>query len=151
MDLLFHSRFEVHKHAIKKNSRTIFTNKKTGRPFIGKSDTLRQSEQFLELMFLSEKNKWTKTLFPIEVPVCVRFDFYFANFFTKSGTINKKLGDLSNLYQLPEDSLVKAGILLDDSLIMTHGFSRKAPSNDGSDHLEVSIYEFNSQSFHPQR
>ena len=35
--------------------------------------------------------------------------------------------DLSNLYQGPEDALVKAGILADDSLIESHDGSRKIP------------------------
>lgn len=56
---------------------------------------------------------------PINEPVEVTFEFFLKD---------KKKYDLSNLYQGPEDALVKALILADDSLIESHDGSRKHPS-----------------------
>lgn len=53
---------------------------------------------------------------PINEPVAVEFLFFIEG----HGKI-----DLSNLYQGYEDALVAAGILADDSLIMSHDGSRK--------------------------
>ncbi len=53
---------------------------------------------------------------PIAEPVEVCFTFYIER---------KGKYDLSNLYQGPEDALVKAQILEDDSLIESHDGSRK--------------------------
>ncbi len=53
---------------------------------------------------------------PINEPVEVTFEFFLKD---------KRRYDLSNLYQGPEDALVKAMILTDDSLIESHDGSRK--------------------------
>lgn len=53
---------------------------------------------------------------PISEPVEVTFEFFLKG--------NARY-DLSNLYQGPEDALVKAMILADDSLIESHDGSRK--------------------------
>lgn len=53
---------------------------------------------------------------PIDEPVEVTLEFFLQD---------KKRYDLSNLYQGPEDALVKALILADDSLIESHDGSRK--------------------------
>lgn len=69
---------------------------------------------------------------PIAEPVAVRFLFFIKG--------HKKY-DLSNLYQGPEDALVAAGILKDDTLIESHDGSRKYLGVDNP-HIEITIREF---------
>lgn len=78
----------------------------------------------------------------IEYPVWSVFRFIFPRdvYFTKKGKINKKLPDLSNLYQLPEDLLQKCKIIENDNLIHSHDYSRRIPG-DGYK-LEIHILKF---------
>ena len=69
---------------------------------------------------------------PIDYPVQATFIFYIKR---------KGKYDLSNLYQGPEDALVKAQILEDDSLIESHDGSRKH-IGDEADQILVSIKPF---------
>ena len=56
--------------------------------------------------------------------------------------MSMKLGDLSNLIQMPEDALQKAGVIKDDALIVSYDGSRKLPSETGYDYLETIILDF---------
>lgn len=100
--------------AIKKNSRTVVRNSRTGRMFPIKSRKLEIAEwdAYVDLM----NNKHASMKLPIRTPVNVCFTFY-------RGTRHRV--DLSNLYGLPEDALQKAGVLENDSLIESHDGSRK--------------------------
>lgn len=69
---------------------------------------------------------------PIDYPVQVTFIFYIRR---------KGKYDLSNLYQGPEDALVKGLILEDDSLIESHDGSRKHVG-DEADQILISIKPF---------
>lgn len=64
---------------------------------------------------LMEQKRRNMTL-PIRTPVNVCFTFYRAT---------RHIVDLSNLYELPQDALQKAGILENDALIESHDGSRK--------------------------
>ncbi|MBA3756272.1 MAG: RusA family crossover junction endodeoxyribonuclease, partial [Nitrosomonas sp.] len=97
------------------NSRPIFKNKKTGRPFLGKSADLRECENTL-LRELRERAAQHGILKPLSHRLHALFIFGFPpeHFYTKRLTENRRLGDCSNLSQIVEDSLQKAGIIADD-------------------------------------
>ncbi len=125
-EILFYANLDVESHVVKKNNRPFFKVKGTTKNFLGKSPKLRSAEASLKLKLRSEANKQSLFL-PIDEPIWVIMHFYFDNFYNKDGSMNKKLPDLSNLYQLPEDVLQEAGIILDDNLIHSHDLSRKLP------------------------
>lgn len=103
----------------KKNKRPIFRNRRTGRVFLGKSGRLRSAETAAVWELKSALLGWGRNaeiVFPIVEPVAVRFMFYRKT---------HRRCDLSNLLELPQDALVKAGILQDDSLIESLDGSRK--------------------------
>lgn len=130
-NLLFMASIPVEKHVIKKNSRTIFSNRATGRMFPGKSIGLRSAEQYLTSK-LKDFAQGFGIHEPISQPVWVIFHFYFEKslYFTKKGQRNKNLPDLSNLYELPQDCLEMAGILENDNLIDSHDWSRRIPAEN---------------------
>lgn len=100
--------------AIKKNSRTVVRNVRTGRMFPIKSKGLQGAEANAYADLMEQKRRTMKL--PIKTPVSVRFVFYRAT---------RHVVDLSNLYELPQDALQKAGILENDALIESHDGSRK--------------------------
>lgn len=74
--------------------------------------------------------------FRISSYVEVSFEFFLKD---------KKKYDLSNLYQGPEDALVKAGILQDDVLIASHDGSRKHLGCENP-RVQITIRAFNAAS-----
>lgn len=112
---------------IKKNSRTIRKNFKTGARFIGKSFKLEAEETRVHLELLQQKAQET-----ITEPCSVQFKFY-------CGTQHKR--DLSNLYQLYEDCLQSSGVIADDSLIESHDGSRKYYDKENP-RVEIYITDF---------
>ncbi len=149
---LFHCKIEVEKHFIKKNSRKIMRRGKYGSPFIGKSEALSNAESFLCTMIQLQLNRDSQLSQPIDHQVWCIFHFYFADYFTKPKSkkeaprMSLTLGDLSNLYQLPEDCLVKVGVLTNDALVMSHDLSRKLPSFDGKNWLEIFVLKYEENS-----
>lgn len=118
MKLLFSASIPVSYHATKKNSRPIMWNKKTNRPFVGKNKRLVSAER--ELLSAFSELKRDLKIETITYPVSVKMIFEFENYYTAKGIMNKKLPDMSNLYQLVEDCLQKSGIIFDDYLIENH-------------------------------
>lgn len=99
---------------VKKNSRTVVRNRRTGRMFPIKSSKLQGAETNAYADLMEQKRR--SMALPISTPVNVCFIFYRAT---------RHRVDLSNLYELPQDALQKAGILENDSLIESHDGSRK--------------------------
>ena len=93
----------------KKNSRNIFCNKKTGKWFPGKSKTLREYENALDLLIMAQKN--TQGLRePISTPchIAMRFE-------TKG--VMRLDGD--NAMQGVWDAMQKCGVVVNDKLFKT--------------------------------
>jgi Holliday junction resolvase RusA-like endonuclease len=135
---LFYTKLKIDKHWSKKNNNRI--RKAGNRFFLGKtSELIKATDDLIRYLTLKKALYQTPA---IEVPIQAIFKFYFNNFFTKKNQMNLKLGDLSNLIQLPEDSLQKAEIIKDDALIMSYDGSRKLPSSDNFNYLEIEIKEF---------
>lgn len=140
-DVLFHAYIPLASHCVKKNSRPIFRNQKTGRVFLGKSPALHSAEETIVTHFKSIKNR-CHLLEPIKDPVWMMalFKFSHEQFYTKKGLISKNLPDQSNLYQLPEDCLQQAGVIVDDGQIYSHDWSRRLPWHETA--LEIFILRY---------
>jgi Holliday junction resolvase RusA-like endonuclease len=132
MKVLFSCLIPVASHVVKKNNRPIWRGR------LGKSDVLRSAESYL-IQALTREMKLAK-IKPITEYVSVKFTFYFptSKYLTKKGMRNKKVPDMSNLYQLPEDCMQKAGVLFDDNLIENHDGSKRLPHDQGH-FLEIQI------------
>ena len=103
---------------IKKNHRPIYINRATGKRFLGKSKRLSDYEtwavtclkegivEYWEGMISGELPGFK--LFPIKEPIHITYKFYCKT---------KRKVDLSNLIEAPQDCLVKADIISDDSII----------------------------------
>jgi Holliday junction resolvase RusA-like endonuclease len=78
------------------------------------------------------------------------FLFYFKDFHVSEKSRDKPrrglrkatLGDMSNLYQGPEDALTKAGIITDDKIICDHNYSARLPSDRNE--LEIFLFPYHS-------
>ena len=101
---------------IKKNSRDIVRNNKTGRMYPIKSDKLIASEESAIYELLDQKTRFDAIRLPINTPVRVKFLFYRKT---------QHVVDLSNLYEFAQDCLQRAEIIANDSLIESHDGSRK--------------------------
>lgn len=92
-----------------KNSRQIYVNRGTGKPFVAKSKSSKADEQMLsfQLMSIENVNDWERMRQGLEYPYWVAFMF-----------IREKHArwDFSNLVQGVADALVKAGYLPDDDV-----------------------------------
>lgn len=146
--VLFHFKIHLECHRALKNSPKIRQGARG--LFVGKDAKIISAKKKLvtELLFAKFSLPSTElTKFPIDRPIWCMFHFYFADFYTKpkrksdNPRMSMTLGDLSNLYQLPEDALEEAGIIANDALIVSHDLSRKLPSPDGTNYLEIFILE----------
>jgi Holliday junction resolvase RusA-like endonuclease len=131
---LFYARIPVENHVVKKNNRPIWRGR------LGKSAVLRNAEEYLTTMLIREKK-----LQNVNLPICqyvqAKLTFFFPKkrYYAKStGAMNRKIPDISNLYQLVEDSMQKAGILFDDHFIDNHDGSRRMPHPDRH-YLEIEL------------
>jgi len=144
-EILFTCKIKVQRHTVSKNNRQIQKNFGTGRSFIGKTTRQKHGEAFLINALKAERIKQNK-LTIIDKPVHIKLMFYFNNYICKSGpnkgNMSKNIPDLSNLYELPQDSLTKARVWTDDGLVCSHDGSRRLPSSTGYDYLEITIKEF---------
>lgn len=131
---------DVSAHLTKKNNRPIYRNGKSGALFLGKNLKLQSAERDMLMQMVKIRDQ--KKLKTIDYPIWSVFRFIFPRekYFTKKGHRNKKLPDLSNLYQLPEDLLQKANIITDDNLISSHDFSRRVPGDKYL--LEIHLLKF---------
>lgn len=136
---LFYAKIPVESHSIKKNNKEIRFNRATGQRFIASNKRVLSAQSHLVSQLRSRANL-LHLYKPIECPVWTLLLFWFKDYFTQKGVVSKKLPDLSNLYQLPEDCLQKAGILVDDNQIHSHDLSRRLPSNENL--LEIFILKY---------
>jgi len=112
----------------KKNHRPIWRNRRTGVPMLGKSSKLASAEEIAHIEIRNQRTVVGR----ICSPVAVQFLFYRKT---------RRRCDLSNLYELPQDALVSAGVIEDDVLIESHDGSRKLydPKNPRTE-ITISLY-----------
>ena len=145
--LVFDAVIQVPSHGILKNSKEIRMNKKTGARFISSNHIALALKRHLtnELIHKARKESimGDRYCHNIANPVSIEFKFAYPKdkLITQKDTLNRKCGDLSNLYCLPEDCLQKAGIILDDSMIVSHEGSERVISPDSNYYLSIKIYE----------
>lgn len=144
--ILFHARFDLpFGHKSKKNGKQPFviTPKNGGRPFatLPTRPDIKQAEDFFMLQLRSIANRMPSfKCIGSDVQLWGIFHFYFKNYYVKKKKqINKKINDLSNLYELPQDALQKAGIIENDSQIASHDLSRRLPGS--KDEIEIFLIE----------
>lgn len=140
--VLFHGKFEVPKHIVKKNRRPVFRNKRTGRAFIGKSSELKNAESYLLLQLQSLRNNHKITK-PLNGALWCVLLFKYKDFYTARGTVSRHVGDLSNLLELPADCLQEAGIIENDAQIHSFDLSRRLPFDKNE--LEIFILTFDEK------
>lgn len=134
--LLFHFITEVSGFSSKKNNKSIYRGK-GGRPFIATNSKYKALDDIL-VLHLRRRAAELHLVKTISHPVRCVFHFFSPSWVTKRGTINRRAGDLSNLFLGPEDALQKAGIIDDDSQILSYDGSRKILSQD----TKIEIYLF---------
>lgn len=106
---------------VKKNSKNIWKNKKTGKYFLGNNKVYDYWTPGALLALQSKKIHSNNRLkFPITTLCHVKFAFAGIWDFR-----DKNIPDLSNLYEAPQDWLQKARIIDDDRLIASHDQSRR--------------------------
>lgn len=132
--MLFSAKIPVPKHASKKNNKSAFFSKRTGRAWVTRSKDAIDAENYL----VSKLSGLIKA--PITGDIHIKFTFYFKDFFTDKMQRRKTILDLSNCYLLPEDALQKAGIIENDANICSHDGSRRRPHHENV--LEIEIYRF---------
>lgn len=81
---------------------------------------------------------------PIRDPVLAVFTFFVPEreFYRADGKVSLNLPDLSNLYELPQDALTKAGIWFDDIQVRGHDGSRILPHNSDQYVLRIQLYRY---------
>lgn len=134
--LLFKVVLKVDRHYAMKNRHVIRFNKGYNRRFISKDNACLSAQRKMILDLIKLKTETIKEPF-----INVKFVFHFPEtvFYTKKGTVNKKLPDLSNLYELPQDALTKAGIIEDDWLINGHNGSHRCAIKGNHFLLEIEL------------
>lgn len=141
MNTLFECSIEVPFHGVKKNNKQIALNKATKTRFIRSSDKCVFCENWMIKKLCVEKLK--QKVNKIDTYINIEFLFYFpkSKFYKKGGDRSKKIPDISNLYELPQDVLQKVGIIENDHLIESHNGSRRLPWDKQSYNLVIKITE----------
>jgi len=146
--LIFHASFEVSSHTALKSEKTI--RQKGSCRYIGSSSKViglkHQITAFLmqaarRAIYGGDLPYMTAISFPIRAQI--KLIFPKSRLITKKDTLNQKCGDLSNMYQMTEDCLVKAGILTDDCWIKDHSGSEIMISSLDKYMIDISLFKIN--------
>jgi len=150
----FQASFELQKHEVKKNRRKIMINRKTRKPFIGKSDGLQQSELILIQRLIQHRLRQLSQPIDGDLWMIAIFETKRSVLMAKTGIRKKTTANLSNLVQIVEDCLQKtkvskrgklisrgAGIINDDDQIQSLDWSRIVAGDSTKLHLYLLSYE----------
>lgn len=145
-NLIFHCAFEVSNHTTLKSSKVI-RGQRNNR-FIGSSHKVIALKREITSLIMQSARKAvygsiTPYLTNINYPVRCQIKLVFPEdrLITLKKTLNKKCGDLSNLYQMAEDCLTAAGVLEDDCWIKDHSGSQIMISPDNNCYLDITIFK----------
>ena len=95
---------------ILKNNKQIFVNPKTNRPVVLKNKNYEANIKDVHKTLEMQRMKYRNDIeFPIKA-CFVAYEFHYGN---------KIMGDITNLYEAPNDAMQHVGILEDDKLIAT--------------------------------
>jgi len=144
--LVFHCAFEVSNHTSLKNPKVI--RQSGSRRYIASSSKVLSLKREVTALIMQAARKSvygsiTPYLTNINFPVRAEIKLIFpeSRLITLKKTLNKKCGDLSNLYQMSEDCLTHAGVLEDDCWIKDHSGSQIMISPDNKYYLDISLYK----------
>lgn len=143
-EILFKCMFPVSRHSSKKNEKEPGFNRRKSRFFIKATEAAILSKNELNNRLIVEKLK--QRIDTIGCDVNAKFIFYFPEsiFYTKKGVRSKKLPDLSNLYEMPQDCLQAAKIIDDDTIIVSHDGSRRKPIEGARYWLQIELTSSNN-------
>jgi Holliday junction resolvase RusA-like endonuclease len=136
---VFKAIIELPRFPIKKNSKAIFRNRATGRPFIASNSKAQNLMNILNAELLKAKMMNKCGLIDYDVNVQMVFAFPSRVFFNKAGKRSKKIADIGNLYQAVEDGLQRVGIISNDNIICSHNFSERVPTSGDNHILKIVI------------
>jgi Holliday junction resolvase RusA-like endonuclease len=139
--VLFNTTLRVDKFAIKKNSKQIFMNKKTGNRFIASNHKAKHLEDMLTHLLIKERLKQRLDTYTGWCNAKLVFHFPATVFNTKKGTFSHRVGDLSNLFEAVTDSLQKAQIIENDRMIFSFNGSHRTVSSDSFYWLSIELTE----------
>lgn len=156
---LFYAEIPLERHGVQKNRQAIHYSggkgargsalwKATATPFITKGAHAKSDIRRLVLELQSRALRFCGDL-PIRDPVHVVFHFIYPEreFYTVKNKVSRNLADQSNLYEMPQDCLQKAGIIEDDCQVAHHDGSRRLP---GERHmLKIWIYKYEGEEMRP--
>jgi Holliday junction resolvase RusA-like endonuclease len=127
----------------KKNSRPIYTNKKTGRPFLGKSDNLTDYEQTCAILLNIQKNKLGIRK-PLEGPLRVDYLFEFKG--EAKVDFDNAITGITDVLQAPgPKDKFKVGIIQNDKQIKKGSFEiRENTGLIDRITIEIEIMELNN-------
>ena len=117
----FHAVIPVERHRTKKNGKMSIKGRVITKPEARKAE--KAMVDILSLM----RNQLGTTL---EGSLHAQFVFTFKDYYKKDGQRRKTLPDLSNLIELPQDALEKAGIIKNDTDIVSLDGSRRLPGSN---------------------
>lgn len=140
--ILFKAYLQISRFGILKNSKQILLNKRTGRPFVAKSDDAMKLEQELIRKLHIERLKQKIDLITCEVNAKFVFHYPASVFFTKKGEMSMKISDLDNLMGMPLDCLQKANILQNDIQVCGFDGTRRKPIDSNMYYLEIELTRF---------
>lgn len=147
---LFQCSIVVHRFGIKKNNKAIFRNKATGRTFIGSNSKVQVLEKQLIHSLIRERLKNRTELINEPVNAEIIFNYPESVYWTKDKKVSNRVADVSNLYQIVEDSLQDAQIITNDKLIDSHDGSHRRPIPGVQYVLEIKLtrskYKFQDKS-----
>lgn len=139
-EVLFECLIEVPRHSSKKNEKSPRVGR-SGKMFIGQTSKAKFCETWMVRKLLVERLKARTEL--IECDINAEYIFYFPRtiYFTKSGERSKKLPDLSNLVELPNDLLqeTKAKIIRNDTQIVSLDGCRRMPIEGTKYMLKITL------------
>ena len=113
-EVLFECAFDVSKHFSQKNTKRIFRNRLVQDP----KEQHHKNYLIQKLNLARLKNKLDEPI-SCDINLSIAFIFPKSVYFTKKNQRSKKLPDLSNLIQGPEDALIKARIIEDDTQVIS--------------------------------
>jgi Holliday junction resolvase RusA-like endonuclease len=137
--ILFKTMLRLDRFAIKKNSKQIFMNKRTGQRFISSNHKARHAEQMLTHLLIKERLKNRLDTITGFCNVKLVFHFPKSIWETKKGTFSHRVADLSNLFEAVSDALQKAEIIENDRMINGFDGSTRCLSSDSSYWLGIEI------------
>ena len=112
-EVLFKCSFDVSKHFSQKNTKRIFKNRLVQDP----KEQHHKNYLIQKLIIAKLKNKLDEPI-KCDINLSITFVFPYSVYFTKKDQRSKKIPDLSNIIQGPEDALIKAKIIEDDTQVI---------------------------------